>query len=122
MIKQQEPSGPAITEEQLNEIKYDLGKQIPAFAKKLVKVYMLLGWEWQFKGGRRTPLTQEIEDTAIRLVDTLEPGEERAFASSGGIEASYRYYESGGYGYFEGKLTFDLSSTTSVEANKTQIA
>lgn len=85
---------------EVKEIKEKLKAMVPSFARKVLPLYSLLGWEWSSgKTKPHIPSLGEIENTLYRLINGLT--EERQSSTTGGLEAYYSWpgeYEPGHYG------------------------
>jgi len=73
----------------LGKIKAELEKMVPDFARKVLPIYSLLGWEWS--PGKTTPhipSVGEVEKTLYSLIEGLT--EEYVVSGGGGLEAYYK--------------------------------
>lgn len=97
---------PKITQQDLDKIKIELYDKADKLANRIVKVYMLLQWKWA--ANDRTPTTQELKQRAYDLIDTLEPGHNTYFASSGGLTARYfQRLQHNDEVWWEGEIKFE---------------
>ena len=72
----------------IEEIKTELKKMVPEFAKKVAPVYELLGWEWSPRDtAPHIPSVDEIERTLYDLIEDLT--EQFLGSGCGGLDAYY---------------------------------
>ncbi|GAH26790.1 unnamed protein product [marine sediment metagenome] len=93
---------------ELSQIKHELEEMVPDFAKRAVKIYRVLEWEW--RPGRTSPhipSVGEIENALYSAIERLD--EEFLESGSGGVKAFHdppSEGETGRYG-----LAFTLEDT-----------
>lgn len=94
---------------EIEQIKTELRKLVPAFAQRVAPVYEFLKWEWSSEGEiAHIPDAKEIEKTLLDLIEGLT--DKYVGHGTGGLEVYYEYYEEGGeYG-----LLFKIEEVHSV--------
>ena len=69
---------------ELQQIKHELEEMVPDFAKKVVRIYQLLGWEWSpGSTAPHIPSVGEIENALYSAIERLD--EEFRESGSGGV-------------------------------------
>lgn len=97
---------------ELKEIKEKLREMVPDFARKVLPIYSLLGWEWSpGKSAPHIPSVEEIESALYSLIDGLT--EEYGVHGGGGLEAYYKQPDEDEPGYYG--LRFVLEEQESFE-------
>ena len=90
----------------LKEIKEMLKGMVPDFARKVLPIYGLLGWEWSpGKTAPRIPSVGEIENTVYSLIERLT--EEYVVSCIGGLEAYYKQPDENEPGYYGLRFTLE---------------
>lgn len=73
---------------ELSQIKHELEEMVPDFAKKAVKCYRVLEWEWS--PGRTSPHIPSVGQIEMVLYDLIGGLTDECFKSgSGGLTAYY---------------------------------